>query len=259
MTEEMIMTIKEIFDKAGLDTSIEQIEAGMAAMAEDEPEEDPWLDEVIGKIEAERKDTNRSEEKGLSMKGGGQYRVASGRVELEYRGRAHKKYQGDAVLLIKPDDSLVVHGLRGVKPVSYLAMASDIHFRGKDGKLTITAEAGGDSLTITFLRMSMYESLFKEITQETARPSVKKPAADIIDLTEEEKTLEARLKKLRIDLAHRESISFLPAVFDNKTMYQLIRHRPKTLEELKLIKGFGTRRIERYAASVLETINGHAG
>ncbi len=32
-----------------------------------------------------------------------------------------------------------------------------------------------------------------------------------------------------------------------------------TLEELKQIKGFGTKRIERYAASVLETINGDTG
>ena len=66
------------------------------------------------------------------------------------------------------------------------------------------------------------------------------------------------MRKLRIELAQREGISFLPAVYDNKTMHQLVRLKPKTLEELKQVKGFGTKRIERYATSVLETINSTA-
>jgi hypothetical protein len=41
-------------------------------------------------------------------------------------------------------------------------------------------------------------------------------------------------------------------------MRQLVRQRPRTLEDLKQVKGFGAKRIERYAESVLKTINGDA-
>ena len=228
-------------------------------MAEEIPDEDPWLDEIIRKIEAERKDQGEPSEEGRSYKGKGQYLVMSGEVELEYTGRAHKKYQGYAILLIKPDDSVVVHGLRGVNPVSYIVRADDIRFKGKDRKFTVTTVAGSDRLIVTFLRMSAFENLFEKMPLEKPQLSGDKSKQENTALTEEEKTLEARLKKLRIDLAHREGISFLPAVFDNKTMHQLIKQRPKTLDELKQIKGFGTKRIERYAASVLETINGSVG
>jgi hypothetical protein len=259
MTDEFTLTIKEILDKAGLDISVEQIESGLNAMGEEIPVEDPWLDEVIRKIEDERKDLGEPSEEGRSFKGKGQYLAMSGQAELEYSGRASKKYRGEAVLLIKPDDSLVVHGLRGVKPLSYVARADDIRFRGKDRKFTVTAIAGSDKLVMTFLRMSAYENLFEKMPLETVRPPAIQPAVGPFNLTDEEKALEARLRKLRIELARREGISFLPAVYDNRTMHQLIRQRPKTLEELKQIKGFGSKRIERYAASVLETINGGAG
>jgi superfamily II DNA helicase RecQ len=259
MTDEFTMTIKEILDRAGLDISVEQIEEGLNAMAEEIPDEDPWLDEIIKKIEAERKGQGEPPEEGRSYKGTGKYLVMSGQVDLEYTGRAHKKYQGYAILLIKPDDSIVVHGLRGVNPVSYISRADDIRFRGKDRKFTVTAIAGSDRLVMTFLRMSAFEDLFEKMPLEKISLPAVQPVVGQLELTDEEKALEARLKKLRIELARREGISFLPAVFDNKTMHQLVTQRPKTLEELKQVKGFGTKRIERYAAGVLETINGSAG
>jgi hypothetical protein len=259
MTDEFVLTLKEILDKAGLNISVEQIEAGLDARGKEIPDEDPWLDEIIKKIEAERKDQDEPPEEGRSYKGKGQYLVMSGEVDLEYTGRAHKKYQGYAILLIKPDDSVVVHGLRGVNPVSYITRADDIRFKGKDRKFTVMTIAGSDRLVVTFLRMSAFENLFEKMPLEKPKLSGDKPQQENIALTEEEKAMEVRLKKLRIDLAHREGISFLPAVFDNKTMHQLISRRPKTLDELKQIKGFGTKRIERYAASVLDTINGSVG
>jgi hypothetical protein len=259
MTDELTLTIKDILEKAGLDVSIEQIGAGLNLMAEKIPDEDPWLDEIIEKIEANRKDPDKPSENGRSCKGKGQYLVMSGDVELEYSGRAHKRYQGYAILLIKPDDSIVVHGLRGVNPVSYIARADDIWLKGKDKKLTVTAFAGSDRLVLAFLRMSAFENLFEKMPLEKIPPSVAPLDVGQLELTCEEKALEVRLKKLRIDLAHREGISFLPAVFDNKILHQLIRQKPKTLEELKEVKGFGTKRIERYAASVLETINSSVG
>lgn len=258
MTDEFTLTIKEILDKAGLDISVEQIEAGLNAMGEEIPDEDPWVDEVIRKIEEERKEQGEPPEEGRSFKSRGRYYVLAGRAELEYTGRAHKTYRGDAILLIKPDDSILVHSTRGVNPVSYIVRAEDIRLKGKDGKLTITAGTGKDRLVITFLKMSAFENLFENLPLENAQARTAKPAIEKSDLTDEEKRLESRLRKLRIELAQREGISFLPAVYDNKTMRQLICQKPKTLEELKQIKGFGAKRIERYAASVLETINSGA-
>jgi hypothetical protein len=251
MTDDFTLTIKEILDKAGLDISVEQIEAGLNAMGEEIPDEDPWLDEVIRKIEADRKSQGEPPAEGRSCKGKGQFLVMSGEVDLEYTGRAHKKYQGNAILLMKPDDSIVVHGLRGVNPVSYIARADDIRFKGKDRKFTVTVIAGSDRLVVTFLRISTFEDLFEKMPLDRKQSSAIQPSTGQTGLTDEEKALEARLRKLRIDLAHREGISFLPAVYDNKTMHQLITQKPKTLEELKQIKGFGSKRIERYAASVL--------
>jgi superfamily II DNA helicase RecQ len=259
MTEDFTLTIKEILDKAGLDISVEQIEAGLNAMAEETPDEDPWLEEVIRKIEAEKKDQTEPAEEGRSYKGKGQFLVMSGEVDLEYSGRAHKKYQGNAILLMKPDDSIVVHGLRGVNPVSYIARADDIRFRGKDRKFTVTVTAGSDRLVVTFLRISAFEDLFEKMPLDNKQSPLVQPSVGQPGLSDEEKKLESRLRKLRIELAQREGISFLPAVYDNKTMRQLITQKPKTLEELKQVKGFGAKRIERYAASVLETINGMAG
>jgi superfamily II DNA helicase RecQ len=107
--------------------------------------------------------------------------------------------------------------------------------------------------------MKAFESLIKkeQLSEENSRNNM--PTNEKTALTDEEKALEARLRKLRIDLASRDGITFLPAVYDNKTMLQLVRQRPKNLEELKQVRGFGPKRIERYAGSVLKTINGDTG
>jgi superfamily II DNA helicase RecQ len=275
MTDDFTLTIKEILDKAGLDISVEQIEAGLEGTTESGlegttesglkgtnekiPCENPWQDDIIKKIEEESKDSGVPSGESRSYKGKRQFIAMAGEAELEYSGRASKKYQGDAILLIKPDDSLIVHGLRGVKPMSYITRADDIRFIGKDRKLTVTAVAGSDKLVITFLRIQAFQNLFgKTMLEKVQRPALQ-PHVGPPDLTDEEKALEARLRKLRIQLAQREGITFLPAIYDNRTMQQLVRQKPKTIEDLRQIKGFGTKRLDRYAASVLETINGSAG
>jgi hypothetical protein len=258
MTDEIVSLIKDIVDKAGLDISIQQIETGLNDIADDEPKEDPLVVEIIRKIEEKQKAkrTDKAEDKGNSMMGWDNCYFVSGPARLEYSGRTTKSYEGDAALLLKPDHSIVVHGLRGVNPVCYMARAKEIWSRGKGGQFTIEAVAGGERLIVTFLKIEGFDSLFREERLAEAAPVL---AADRIELTAEEKTLEARLKQLRIYLAGREGISYLPAVFDNRMIYQLVRQKPKTLEELKQIRGFGKKRIERYAASVLETINGGGG
>jgi hypothetical protein len=256
MTEEIVLLIKDIVDKAGLNISLEQIETGLSNIPEAGPDYDPYLEEVIKKIEEEQKakGTDAEDARGYSMLDWGNCYVISGPAELEYSGRTVKKYQGDAMLLLKPDNSIVVHGPHGVNPVSYMVRAKEIWSRGKEGRFTVEAIAGDERLMITFLKMEGFDSLFREERLAAAKSVAKK-----IPLTEEDKALEARLKKLRIDLANKEGISYLPAIFDNRMLYQLISQRPKTLDELRHIRGFGAKRLERYAASVLETINGVAG
>jgi superfamily II DNA helicase RecQ len=255
MTDDFTSTIKEIMGRAELDISVKQIEAGLKTKEANAPDEDPRLDEVIGKIDEERKAHGTSSAEALSFKGGGKHYVMAGQAELEYSGRAQKTYKGNIILLLKPDDSVLVHGTRGVNPVSYVVRAEDIQPRGKDGTLTITAGTGKDRLVVTFLRMSAFENVFEKLPLENVPDTVPGPPPEKPELPDDEKKLESGLRKLRIELARREGISFLPAVYDNKTMDQLIARKPKTLEELKQVKGFGAKRIERCAASVLETIN----
>ncbi len=261
MTDEFVQMLKDILDKAGVEISIEQLETGLNAMVDDSPKEDPWLDEVIRKIEEERKKNNAdaTDNKGISMKGWGNCYVVSGPAVVEYNGRTVKKFEGDAVLMLKPDNSIVVHSLHGVNPVSYLARAGEIWSRGSNGTFTVEAIAGDDRLTITFLKMSAFESLFKELSTETKKPRTgkpltEKPAVEKIAMTGEEKVLEVRLKKLRIDLAHGNGITFLPAVFDNRVLYTLVKQRPATRDELKKVKGLGEKRIEKYGDTILQAI-----
>ena len=164
MTYEFTLTIKEILDKAGLDVSVEQIEAGLNAMGEEIPGEDPWPDEVIRKIEEERKEKGEPSGKGRSFKGKGRYYVMAAQVDLEYSGRAHKTYNGEAILLIKPDDSLVVHGPERREPGELHRPCEDIRLKGKDGKLTITAVTENDRLVMTFLK----DDRFREPVREHA-------------------------------------------------------------------------------------------
>jgi len=261
MTEDIVLLIKDIVDRAGLDVSLEQIETGLDDTPPAESDRDPWQAEIIGKIEAEQRarGPEAPEGEGRSLMRWGNCYVLSGTVEVEYSGRSSKKYEGGAVLLLKPDHSVVVHGLRGVVPVSYLARAGEVGMRGKEGRLTIEAVAGDERLTVTFLKIEGFERLFREAPAPAPAAVIEKPVTDQVALTKDEKVLEARLKQLRIDLARREGISYLPAVFDNRMLRQVVRQRPKTVEDLRRIKGFGAKRIERYATSLLEAISAAPG
>jgi hypothetical protein len=260
MTDEFVLMLKEILDKAGIEISMEQLESGLNAMADDGPKEDPWLDEVIRKIEAKQKEkgADAADSKGNSMLNWGNCYVVSGPAAVEYNGRTVKKFEGDAMLVLKPDNSIIIHSLHGVKPVSYLARAEEIWSRGSNGTFTVEASSGNERLNVTFQKMCAFESLFKELPREAKRPRsgkplAAKPAGETV-LSAEEKGLEARLKSLRIDLARSNGISYLPAVFDNRVLYALITQRPETVEDLKKIKGFGEKRIGKYGDTILQAI-----
>ena len=284
MTDDIGLTVKKILDKIGLETVADELNVP-----------DPWLEEYFRTYEAERLEAEGYyETRELSVKGGGQCYAISGNVRLEYSGKIAKKYEGDAILFIKPDDSVLVHGIRGLNPICYMARAADIRFMGKEKTLSIEAAAGNDRLSVIFLKVNAFSCLLKgkppvemaqekvqekakekipeqakEKTQEYAKekvlekaqekiPETVQPPAETVVLSEEEKALEARLKRLRIELALGSGITFLPAIFDNKILHQLIRQRPRTVEDLRLIKGFGAKRVERYGERVLQALNGPA-
>lgn len=63
-----------------------------------------------------------------------------------------------------------------------------------------------------------------------------------------------RLKKLRKELA---KINKVPAyyIFHDDTLELLSRIKPKTLEDLLLVKGFGDTRVSKYGKEILDCIN----
>lgn len=245
MVDDIGLTVKEILDRIGLGSVGEEINVP-----------DPVLVEYINKLEAESLEAEGySERREISVKGHGQCFALSGKVHLEYSGQIMKKFEGDAVILIKPDNSLLVHGTRGLSPVSYMARANDIRFKGKEKTLTLVAATDNGRLEVSFLKINAFSCLFKDLPPQEKAETAAVPVA----LTDEEKIIESGLKKLRIDLARSQGITFLPAVFDNRIIHQLIRQRPKNMEDLKNIKGFGAKRSERYGESVLGAINALSG
>jgi len=75
-------------------------------------------------------------------------------------------------------------------------------------------------------------------------------------LSDEERTLESQLKQLRLQLAKERGINYLPAVYDNRMLRQLIRQKPRSIEELRQVQGFGTKRLELYGSRILQALEG---
>jgi hypothetical protein len=210
------------------------------------------VDRIIKEHEEKMKDPAYAAEfnKGQDMTGWGLYLAMGGKVELEYSGRAHKNYKGDAVLLLKPDDSIVVHGVRGVAPISYMSRPSEIRGKGKDGQLTISATSGNERLIVTFTEMTSYEDLIRYDNQ----PEKLKPVDDWPPYTEEERNLGTELKKLRVKLAFDQRTRYLPAIFNNRMLDELVRRKPRRREEILAIRGFGPKRVEKYSEAILAVV-----
>ena len=64
-----------------------------------------------------------------------------------------------------------------------------------------------------------------------------------------------KLKAKRKEIAEREGKELF-LVFQNATIEATVKARPKTKEDLLLIKGWGKKKIERYADEILEILNG---
>jgi ATP-dependent DNA helicase RecQ len=67
-----------------------------------------------------------------------------------------------------------------------------------------------------------------------------------------------RLRALRLDWAREARLS--PAyVFNNQTLEDLVRNRPRTPQDLAAVKGVGPAKLERYGAALLEAIASFPG
>lgn len=62
------------------------------------------------------------------------------------------------------------------------------------------------------------------------------------------------LKEYRLNVSRRDEIKAY-VVFTNKIMEEMINIKPKCIEELKSIKGFGDSRCEKYGKDIIEIIN----
>ena len=83
---------------------------------------------------------------------------------------------------------------------------------------------------------------------------IKPPTIDI-DTLDNEKELFSALKSKRMELARRRRV---PAyiIFPDATLYQMLVHKPLTLEEMERLNGVGPQKLEKYAQAFLEVIKG---
>ncbi|SCH49030.1 ATP-dependent DNA helicase RecQ [uncultured Clostridium sp.] len=120
----------------------------------------------------------------------------------------------------------------------------------------IQAEQKNKKIDWTFIEedmMNISECLMKyhkEITYDYDKKYSMK-SNDKIDIkVKSEDELRSELKSYRLAISKKEEIKpFM--VFNNETMEELISNRPKDLDELKNIKGFGTVKCEKYGTDLV--------
>jgi superfamily II DNA helicase RecQ len=71
-----------------------------------------------------------------------------------------------------------------------------------------------------------------------------------IELTSSEKEIYDRLRRLRANLAKEKKFQ-LWLVYSNETIIDLIKKKPRTVEELKTVKGLGQKKIDDFGDQIL--------
>ena len=83
----------------------------------------------------------------------------------------------------------------------------------------------------------------------------KKKKDNVIDagIIEDEKKLLSALKSKRMELARKRRV---PAyiIFPDTTLYQMLLHKPKTLEEMAKLNGIGPQKLDKYGEIFLSVI-----
>lgn len=112
---------------------------------------------------------------------------------------------------------------------------------------------------ITFDYMNKYtlteaDFLANEPEVEPKQHEIRTP----VDTPEKQKdpdTLTKELKEFRLATSRAENLKPY-FIFDNKQMEDLVAKRPKTIEELLAVHGFGPKKAEKYGAAILKILNG---
>lgn len=194
--------------------------------------------------------------------GMGRYYVISGIASVRYNGKMEDEYDGKAVVLIKPDNSIVVHKESGVLPRNYLKSSNDISLILEGSSIKVSASSGKENLEIIFHKVDLFTQLFKPgwsktIVDNIPTVSLKRNDGDTNNdfkvLTDDEKKLESKLKELRLKLARESSMSAF-IIFENKVLHRLVKLKPQSMDQLYKIKGMGPARIQKYGALILEVI-----
>lgn len=70
--------------------------------------------------------------------------------------------------------------------------------------------------------------------------------------------LENELKKLRSKLAFLNKTEAYK-IYTNDILHNLVDKKPRTIEELKTVKGFGDKKVQKYGKDIIECINSVLG
>lgn len=102
---------------------------------------------------------------------------------------------------------------------------------------------------IELIKNENKEENFKEIT---IKSEVENNKEEIINV--EETSIYKDLKEYRLNRSREEKVKpyFL---YNNQELEEIIRVKPKTIDELKSIKGFGDVKCEKYGADIIDIIN----
>ncbi|WP_424356804.1 HRDC domain-containing protein [Methanocella sp. MCL-LM] len=256
----VLLNMKDILMRMGINVPMEEIEADLQKIADcDEHGISPAMYELITRYlekygsdryenQDERKDIIGTLSAIRSCMMAGCFCLGEGLASIEYTGRATKARKGEYIILVKPDNSVIVHGPSGIAPICYMNRAAEIKPYDCQGKIGLMATGKNERLSIVFEKMISFQGLF------TPLPEKREPVSP--DLTEEEQQLEESLKTLRKTLASENGIKYLPAIYDNRMLSELVRRKPASIEELGQIKGFGEKRMEKYGTRVLDAIAG---
>jgi replicative superfamily II helicase len=179
----------------------------------------------------------------------GKYYIIAGEAGVKYEGRAHDSYEGDVILLIKPDSTVVVHADKGVYPRNYMSRARISQMNDASG-MNILAESNGERLSVSFKKLELFQAPFEE----------KPAAAEVVGpdeprLSEQDKALEKALRDMRNTRAREMRVPPY-TIFQDRTIYDLIAKKPRTPEELTGVYGIGQAKAEKYGGLILKILSG---
>ncbi|MCD1293411.1 ATP-dependent helicase [Methanocella sp. CWC-04] len=199
------------------------------------------------------------------------YYVIAGEACVEYTGKTEDLYEGNAIVLIKPDSTVVVHGDSGVKPRNYMGQARISQFSfNPANNVRIVAENGEEKLSISFRQVALINTPFEDGNAKFSengpgdkskpKESVKSPASKRAgpaikpELSGIDVDIEKALRALRTSLS-KEMNSPPYTIFNDRTIYDLIAKKPKNKEELLGIYGIGQSRVDKFGDAILSALD----